>query len=269
MTFCYFFNPFFSSVSDEEQEANQSAVEKAVENLDRSLNFSEKEGEKSSPKQSEKPEHIEKSIEKSQQVSKKSNRKPRIHGVTQGHGSAATIIESYKCPYENCGKDDFSTFLELDEHFRSNHDLIAYAKFRREPNDQVKMTQNCSDCGFRFPSQEEYFQHFVFCVDFSLDQGGRRKRRSVRAIGSMAENAPKIIEKPQKSALSKKIKASRQKTDEEDYDENEEAPSESESEPESDKETFEPPPKRQRRKRSSASSGQVLAAIENGACKIF
>lgn len=90
-------------------------------------------------------------------------------------------VLNFPCSFENCEESIFRSFKLMDNHFRTEHPMDKYIEFRRGPYELIKMTQKCDDCGFHFPSEEEYFEHFEFCDIYKLDiTVGRRKRRSVK-----------------------------------------------------------------------------------------
>ena len=99
----------------------------------------------------------------------------------------------FPCPYVGCDQDPFKSFSKMDYHFRATHDTADYVEFRRGPYDLIKMTQSCDDCGFHFPSQEEYFDHFSFCIHYKLENTtGRRKRRSVKSLDEPKSKAARV-----------------------------------------------------------------------------
>ena len=117
--------------------------------------------------------------------------KPKERRRTKTKGTVSNQPLTFPCP--QCDAAQFKTFSQMDEHFRITHDTADYVTFRRADYDLIKMTQKCDDCGFKFPSEEEYFEHFAMCDHYRLDTsggGGRRKRRSARLA---EEPKPKAI----------------------------------------------------------------------------
>lgn len=87
--------------------------------------------------------------------------------------------------------EKFSTFIEMDSHFRTSHDREKYTTFRRLKRDEDK--EFCDICQFHFPTQEAVFSHFEFCREYQVENtdnqsgGGGSRRKSKRAKASLAE----------------------------------------------------------------------------------
>ena len=80
----------------------------------------------------------------------------------------------------------------MDEHYRKIHDHESYVTFRRTKVQGYN--EHCQVCGFYFPTEEEYYDHFGFCQDYALagtTSGGnkRRPKRSVQTKVNFAENS--------------------------------------------------------------------------------
>ena len=80
----------------------------------------------------------------------------------------------------------------MDEHYRKTHDHESYITFRRTKVQGYN--EHCQVCGFYFPTEEEYYDHFGFCSDYSLvdtTSGGNKLRtnRSEQTKINFAENS--------------------------------------------------------------------------------
>ena len=104
-------------------------------------------------------------------------------------GEAGLTPKTAQCP--QC-KFNFLSFIAMDEHYRKTHDHESYITFRRTKVQGYN--EHCQVCGFYFPTEEEYYDHFGFCQDYALagtTSGGnkRRPKRSVQTKVNFAENS--------------------------------------------------------------------------------
>ena len=180
-----------SDLDNNSEEDTNTAIGDIVDTLDATL------GETDAPLAIEnhadkiQVESTEAEIDKSAPNNDNKPSKPKERRRTKTKGTVSNQPLTFPCP--QCDAAQFKTFSQMDEHFRITHDTADYVTFRRADYDLIKMTQKCDDCGFKFPSEEEYFEHFAMCDHYRLDTsggGGRRKRRSARLA---EEPKPKAI----------------------------------------------------------------------------
>ena len=174
---------FSQSDTDDPVDADIGGI---VTNLDETIDKPKSPEVVPEPEPAVAPEVVSVSSVKVASPKKTSRRSSR--GVTSN-------MPLFPCPSNGCTENPFKSFAKMDEHFRITHATSEYTEFRRGPYDLIKMTQTCDDCGFHFPSEEEYFDHFAFCTFYKLESaGGRRKRRSVKSLEEPKAKAAKIDE---------------------------------------------------------------------------
>ena len=115
-------------------------------------------------------------------------------------------IQEYQCPKcyfyfsneraHSCDKYKSILFKPRDEPDAGNEHLKAdthsICPFHRTKVQGYN--EHCQVCGFYFPTEEEYYDHFGFCQDYALagtTSGGnkRRPKRSVQTKVNFAENS--------------------------------------------------------------------------------
>ena len=126
-------------------------------------------------------------------VEKKSPKKPAVsRQKTAGVVEKKVMVEI--CPFCEKVFKDSDCWAQRDTHVRADH-AEKYENWRRELD--ISSVHFCSDCGFKFPTNELFFDHYTFCSDYKISTEVSSTRRSSRrsaVVKNYAEPPSRIKE---------------------------------------------------------------------------